>query len=56
MKPEDAGKHRGNTGDKSASKKKPYSTPRLTTYGHISKLTASGSKALGDKAKRMNCL
>ena len=35
------------TGETDARRKKPYASPRLTTYGHISKLTTGpfGSKA-----------
>lgn len=36
-----------------APAKKPYTTPCLTTYGPIEKLTQSGSQATGDASKMM---
>ena len=34
--------------------KKPYRTPRLTEYGHISKLTAGTTGSFGDKGSLAN--
>ena len=58
MEPENPKERReiGKAGNESTSKKKPYAAPRLTVYGHISKLTASGSQAGGDKVKKKACL
>lgn len=47
------------TRDKSMSTKKPYAAPRLTAYGHISKLTAAGAGSKSDFPpghKRKVCL
>jgi len=37
-------------------KKKPYSIPRLTTYGSIEKLTRSGTGGASDGGMPMTCL
>lgn len=39
-------------------RKKPYQPPQLTTYGHISKLTMTGSGGFADGAsmRRTKCL
>ena len=36
-------------GNSVAKPKKPYATPRLTTYGSIEKLTKTGGKTTKDK-------
>lgn len=38
------------------NEKKPYTKPALVVYGPVEKLTQSGSKAVGDSRRMMNCL
>jgi len=44
---------RKETSASDASPKKPYTTPRLTTYGPVEKLTRSGVSAIGDASHTM---
>jgi len=46
----------GQTAETEALPRKPYDPPRLTTYGHISKLTTGSSGTKKDGGTKRRCL